>query len=120
MTPLSSNDYTALLSALEKLYGITNLEEFPSGVLSAIRNLFHCNNICYNEITLPNSMTTWITELASALPDPILRESFMRHFIEHPALAHYAQSGDGRSYRISDFISRQYFHELTLYNEYYR
>ena len=43
----------------------------------------------------------------------------MHHFTEHPALAYYAQSGDGRSYRISDFISRRQFHDLTLYNEYY-
>jgi len=120
MIPLSQTDYMALLSALEKVYGITSLEEFPSGVLSAVRQLFRCNTICYNEIILPNSMTTWITEPASAMPDPILREAFMRYFTDHPALAHYSQSGDGRSYRISDFISRRQFHNLALYNEYYR
>jgi DNA-binding CsgD family transcriptional regulator len=120
MTPLSQKEYTALLSALEKVYSISNLEGFPSGVLSVVRQLFPCNTICYNEITLPNSMTIWITEPANAVPDPILKEAFMLHFTEHPALTHYAHSGDGRSYRISDFISHRQFHNLTLYNEYYR
>jgi DNA-binding CsgD family transcriptional regulator len=120
MTLLSQKEYTALLSALEKIYSISNLEDFPSGVLSVVRQLFPCNTICYNEITLPNSMTVWITEPANAVPNPILKEAFMLHFTEHPALTQYAQSGDGRSYRISDFISHRKFHNLTLYNEYYR
>jgi DNA-binding CsgD family transcriptional regulator len=65
-------------------------------------------------------MALWITEPANAVPDPILKEVFMLHFTEHPALTHYAHSGDSRSYRISDFISHRQFHNLTLYNEYYR
>jgi DNA-binding CsgD family transcriptional regulator len=120
MKPLSQNDCMAILSALEKVYTITNLEQFPSGVLTAIRHLFNCNTLCYNEIELPNTMTIWITEPSDAMPDPALREAFMRNFTEHPALAYYAQTGDGRSYRISDFISSRKFHDLTLYNEYYR
>lgn len=120
MTSLSQKEYTTILSALEKLYSILNLDDFPSGVLSVVRHLFPCNTICYNEIILPNSMNVWITEPANAVPDPILKEAFMLHFTEHPALTHYACSGDGRSYRISDFISNREFHNLTLYNEYYR
>ena len=105
MTLLSQNDCMALLSALEKVYSITSLEQFPSGVLSAITQLSGYNTLSYNEITLPDTMTTWITEPANALPGPRLREAFMRNFIQHPALAYYAKTGDGRSYRISDFIS---------------
>ena len=120
MNPLSQNDLRAFSSALEKIYNIPSLERFPSGTLSAIKRLFSCNTICYNEVVLPDSMTTWITEPANALPGPILREAFMSNFTEHPVLAHYAQTGDGRSYRISDFVSDRQFHDLTLYNEYYR
>ena len=43
----------------------------------------------------------------------------MSHFDEY-FLAHYAQTGDGKSYRISDSLSNRQFHDLTLYNEYYR
>ena len=120
MNPLSQNDLRAFSSALEKIYNIPCLERFPSGALSAIKRLFSCNTICYNEVVLPGSMTTWITEPANALPGPTLKEAFMSHFTEHPVLAHYAQTGDGKSYRISDFLSNRQFHDLTLYNEYYR
>ena len=118
--PLSQNDCRNLSSALEKIYGIPSLKAFPSGVLLAVRQLIPCNTACYNEVVLPNTIATWIAEPANALPGPILKEMFMRHYSEHPALAYYAQTGDERSYRISDFISRCQFHNLTLFNEYYR
>jgi len=44
----------------------------------------------------------------------------MRNFPQHPVLAHYTQTGDGTSHRISDFLSRRQFHNLPLYAEYYR
>jgi hypothetical protein len=117
---LTQNDLRAFSSALEKIYNIPSPERFSSGTLSAIKGLFSCNTICYNEVILPDSMTTWITEPTNALPGPTLREAFMSYFTEHPVLACYAQSGDGRSYRISDFLSNRQFHDLARYNEYYR
>jgi DNA-binding CsgD family transcriptional regulator len=119
MNPLSQNDLRAFSAALEKIYGTSSLEQFPSGVLDAVKRLFACNTICYNEIALPGTMTTWVTEPADALPGPILRDAFMRNFTEHPILTHYAQTGDIGSYRISDLLSERQFHHLTLYNEYY-
>jgi DNA-binding CsgD family transcriptional regulator len=117
---LSQNDFRAFSAALEKIYGTPSLEQFRSGVLAAIKTLFSCNTICYNEIVPPGTMTTWITEPTNALPGPVLRDAFMRNFIEHPILTHYARTGDIGSYRISDLLSRRQFHYLTLYNEYYR
>jgi DNA-binding CsgD family transcriptional regulator len=119
MKPLSQTDCRALYSTLEKIYSITSLEAFPSRVLSATRQLFPCDIACYNEIILPNTVANWITDPVNAL-GPILKEMFLRNYTEHPALAYYAQTGDGRSCRISDFISSSQFHNLTLYNEYFR
>jgi len=118
--PLSRSDLRALSSALEKIYSISSLEQFPSGALSAVKRLFSYNTICYNEVVLPGTMTTWITEPANALPGHVLRDAFMRSFGEHPVLAHSALTGDSASHRISDFLSERQFHRLTLYNEYYR
>lgn len=120
MNPLSRRDLIALSSALEKIYSIKNPEEFPAGVLAALKRLFACNTICYNEVMLPGSMNVWITEPANALPGPMLRDAFIRNFHEHPAIAHFARTGDGMSFRISDFLTTRQFHDLTLYNEYYR
>jgi len=120
MERLYQNDCRALSSALETIYSTMSIEEFPDGVLSAVRKILSCNTICYNEITLPDSMTVWVTEPAGALPSPPLREAFMRNFTEHPVLVHSARTGDGSSYRISDFLSQRQFHDLALYSEYYK
>jgi DNA-binding CsgD family transcriptional regulator len=120
VNPLYQKDLRAFSAALEKIYGTPSLEQFPSGVLAAVKTLFSCNTICYNEIVPPGKMVTWITEPTNALPGPVLRGAFMRNFTEHPILTHYARTGDTGSYRISDLLPERQFHYLTLYNEYYR
>jgi DNA-binding CsgD family transcriptional regulator len=118
MNPLSINDCRALLSAVEKIYSPTDIDQFPSTILSAVREVLPCNTICYNEVNIPESRMSWITEPVNALPGPILREMFSRHLREHPLIAH--SSSSNTAIRISDFLSRQQFHRLALYNEYYR
>jgi len=117
---LSGNECRAFSEALERLYGITSVAEFPAGVLSSVRKLISCNTMCFNEMAGPDSMVAWVSEPTDALPGPLLREAFLRNFPQHPVLMHYASTGDGASYRISDFIPRQEFHNLPLYSEYYR
>ncbi len=118
MNPLSQNECRALLSAVEKIYSPTDIEQFPSTILSAVRKVLPCNAICYNEFNIPESKMSWITDPVNALPGPILRDMFNRHFHEHPLIAH--SSNVAGSQRISDFLSRQQFHRLALYDEYYR
>lgn len=117
MDSLSGNDCGTLLSAVEKIYSPTDIGQFPSTILSAVKEVLPCNTVCYNEVNIPESRISWITEPTNALPDPVLREAFNQHLHEHPLVAH---SNNARSLRISDFLSRQKFHRLALYNEYYR
>jgi DNA-binding CsgD family transcriptional regulator len=117
MNPLSQNDCRTLLSAVEKIYSPSDIDQFPSTILTAVRKVLPCNAICYNEVNILESRMSWMTEPANALPGPTLQEMFTRHLHEHPLIAH---SGLSRSLRISDFLSRQQFHRLALYNEYYR
>jgi DNA-binding CsgD family transcriptional regulator len=120
MGPLYQDDCRAVLSAVETIYRAESMDQFPAAVFSAVRKILSCNTICFNEVTLPDSMTVWVTEPADAVPGLILRDAFMRNFTEHPVLAHYARTGDSTVYRISDFLSPHQFHGLNLYNEYYR
>ena len=120
MNPISQKDCRALLSAVEKIYSPTDIDQFPSTILSAVKEVLPCNTICYNEISIPESRMSWITEPVNALPGPTLREMFNRHLHEHPLIAHSGSPNHARSLRISDFLSRQQFHRLALYNEYYR
>jgi DNA-binding CsgD family transcriptional regulator len=63
---------------------------------------------------------SWMTDPVDALPGPALREMFNRYLHEHPFIAHSGSPNTARSLRISDILSRQQFHRLALYNEYYR
>jgi hypothetical protein len=40
--------------------------------------------------------------------------------LEHPILAHYLRTGDGRARRISDFLTRRQYRDLGLYSDLYR
>ncbi|OGQ09974.1 MAG: hypothetical protein A2026_19495 [Deltaproteobacteria bacterium RBG_19FT_COMBO_46_12] len=120
MNLLSQDDCRTLLSAVEKIYSPTDIDQFPSTILAALREVLPCNTICYNEISIPESRMSWITDPVHALPGPTLREMFNLHLHEHPLITHSASPNTSRSLRISDFLSRQQFHRLALYNEYYR
>ncbi len=120
MTPLSQSHYKALLTAVEMLYRPMSIEQFPGLALSAVRKVLACNTICYNEVDIPDSSMSWITEPADALPGPGLKEMFNRNLHEHPLIAHSGLNDSRSSVKISDFLSQQQFHRLAIYNEYYR
>jgi len=120
MNPLSSNEFRTLLSAVHKIYALTDIEQFPVTVLSALRQVLPCNTICYNDVNIPESRMSWITEPVEALPSPTLQEMFNRYLHEHPLITRSGSTGPPKSQRISDFLSKRQFHRLALYNEYYR
>jgi DNA-binding CsgD family transcriptional regulator len=76
--------------------------------------------MCYNDINIPESRMSWITDPANALPNPTLQEMFNRYLHEHPFIARSGLPNTARSLRISDCLSQQQFHRLAVYNEYYR
>jgi DNA-binding CsgD family transcriptional regulator len=120
MGNLYQSDCRALLAAVASIHSIQSLKQFHAGVFSALKSVFSCDSMCYNEIVLPDTMRSWMTDPAEAFPGPILKDAFLRHYQEHPVFLHYSQSHDLNSYRMSDFVSQRRFHDLVLYNEYYR
>ncbi|MCE5252604.1 MAG: helix-turn-helix transcriptional regulator [Actinomycetia bacterium] len=120
MHPVAASDFKALASAIQRIYSPTDISQFPSAILSATKAVLPCNTICYNDVNIPAGRMSWITEPADALPSPSLQEMFNQHLHEHPLIACSGSTGSARSLRISDFLSRQQFHRLALYNEYYR
>jgi DNA-binding CsgD family transcriptional regulator len=115
---MEQDNHRALLSAIETAYSISGIEQFPAGVLSAVRKIFPFDIISYNELDLLNSKSAWLTE--PSLEPESLKERFTRHMSEHPLVDHYARTGDGKSHMISDFLSQRQFHNLGIYSEFYR
>jgi hypothetical protein len=105
------------LAFLQELYAVPDLKGFQTHILSVLPRLFPAETISYNEVNPQaqrNEVRRW-----PALPseyEPV----FLRHMGDHPLIAHYHKTRDGRALRISDFLSPRQFHRVALYNEYFR
>jgi DNA-binding CsgD family transcriptional regulator len=78
-----------------------------------------CDVLTYNEIGLATGETRYADYPAGAR-DPATQPVFAAHVHEHPLVNHYRAAGIGEPVMISDFLSRQRFHRLGLYTEYFR
>jgi DNA-binding CsgD family transcriptional regulator len=92
---------------------------FAGIVLPALATLVGCDIITYNEIGPTPGQTRYADYPAGAL-DPATQLAFAAHVHEHPLVNHYRATGNGEPVMISDFLTRQQFHRLGLYTEFFR
>jgi DNA-binding CsgD family transcriptional regulator len=92
---------------------------FAGIVLPALAGLVGCDVLTYNEIGPEGAQVRYADYPAGAL-DPATQPTFEAHVHEHPLINHYRATGSGEPVMISDFISRQRFHHLGLYAEFFR
>lgn len=118
-TLLSAADFEQVIQALDELYDLCPLDEFPARVLGLVPRLIGSDLASYNEINPALDRAVFDTDhdrerFAS------FAEIFDRHLNEHPLITHYQQTGDGRALKISDFLTQQAFHRLGIYSEFFR
>ena len=114
------------LSALEKaLRLVDDLAEtddpadFGERALPGLDRLIRCDSLTYNEIgPAPSRVVT--CSYPADLVTPATLAVFAAYVHEHPLVAHYRATGDGSPVKISDFLSRERFHRLGLYAEFFR
>jgi DNA-binding CsgD family transcriptional regulator len=92
---------------------------FAAVVLPGLATLVGCDVLTYNEIGPVRGQTRYEDYPASAL-DPATQPQFAAHVHEHPLVNHYRATGSGEPVMISDFLTRQRFHRLGLYAEFFR
>lgn len=119
MERLRDREFRALLRFLRRMYAIRDLEAFRTEVISAIPKLIPSEITSYNEVNASQQHNVWHSEPADAIfPEGF--EVFDRHIREHPLINHYACTNDSRPRRFSDFLTRSQFHQLGIYNEFFR
>src|SRR5256885_652093 len=75
---------------------------------------------------LSGSWCCWREPAASAVVDPpgVLFDgsidALATFAMQNPLIARYAQTGDPRALKFSDFLTRRELHRLDIYNELYR
>jgi DNA-binding CsgD family transcriptional regulator len=92
---------------------------FAAIALPGLAMLVDCDVLTYNEIGPGGRHIRYADYPAGAL-DPATQPAFEAHVHEHPLVNHYRATGSGEPVMISDFLSRQRFHRLGLYAEFFR
>jgi DNA-binding CsgD family transcriptional regulator len=118
---LSSKDLAALLDVIQGTYAQRTVAALGGYLCGAVRRAVPAENNTYSEFD-PRPGHQHAVELMDP-PGHLTSEAqaiFRRFVPEHPLIAHYARSGDGRARKISDFLTGAQLRRLALYNEYVR
>jgi len=92
---------------------------FVGIVLPGLATLVGCDVLTYNEIGPAESETSYADYPHGAL-DRATQPVFAAYVSEHPLVRHHRSAGVGEPVKISDFLSRERFHRLGLYAEFFR
>jgi DNA-binding CsgD family transcriptional regulator len=122
MELISANDFETLLDCIRELHSFRDVSVLLNWLLdTALPSLVPSDWLSYNEVDLLNPAKT----LAILKPEPItLFEPLLGRFRElahqNPLIARQMTATNFPVHKISDFISRDAFHQLELYQEVYR
>jgi hypothetical protein len=117
---LAARDISALLVFLRDLYTIRDSPSFRCHVISSISKLVDSDVTTYNEVNWVTQQHATVSDSPGALEFPDSHRIFDQHIREHPLVGRYAQKGDRRALKISDFLTRCQFHSCGLYADFFR
>jgi hypothetical protein len=116
MARLSAADMSAALEFVGEANSFESLEEFRSGIQPGLLRLVPADLVGYNEVDLGGGPALVMTH-----PEQVFEgagEALSRYAHQHPLIS-VQMNGDGRTYKISDFLSAREFHSLELYGQIY-
>ena len=119
MERLRERDVRSLLDFLAGCYAAEDLDAFARHVAERLSALVPNDAATYNEINPRTRRADWVVEPAT-IDFPGSREAFGRHMAEHPFVRYFRRTADGSAIKMSDFLTRRQFHNLGLYDEFYR
>jgi DNA-binding CsgD family transcriptional regulator len=119
MKELTRRDLINVLKFVRGLYACHDEEGLASYILSELPNVID------TEVPV-HSQTNFLKGQVSGLPCPPIDQEVAaqvvgQHFYEHPLVAHYLSTHDGRAYKISDFMEAKQLYRLEgLYEQFLR
>ncbi len=117
---LSQREVAAVLEASESFLDLGSIEELRQCAVDTVASLLPQTVVSWNEVDLSGGQLAMVrSEWPPAPTDPDelrkLDEAFIANVMEHPVIARYERTRDGRPYAISDFLSAADFHRTNLY-----
>ena len=121
MERLVHRDLALLHMCILEVNTCLNAELFPTHVLRTLKRIIPTEYSSYNKLNLHTHQSIPVLEPTP----PILSEAesnqiFASYLHQHPVINYYGKTSDGRALKISDFLTQRQFHNLPLYNEFYR
>jgi DNA-binding CsgD family transcriptional regulator len=116
MERLRQKDIRQLLEFTRRVYASRNRDEFGQCVVAHLSGVVGCQWSSYDEM-VPAARISMNVFHPSVIRAPDAWTALMH---EHPMLAHYLRTGDGRASQIADFLAPAAFRRGALYNEVYR
>jgi DNA-binding CsgD family transcriptional regulator len=123
-TRVSATDVERLVGAADSLASLDSLEALRQRAVEIVADLVESTLVAWNEVDLQGR---GIDAVMSPRPDQFTPQerdrmgaAFIEHIADHPVIAHYRRTRDGRPYAISDFLSAAAFHQTGIYRDFYR
>lgn len=88
--------------------------------LPGLDRLIHADVLSYNELGPEPGQVSYSAYPENVVLSPDMVAAFEAHRYENPLVDHLQTTGDGSPMMISDFLSRERFHRLGVYTEFYR
>jgi DNA-binding CsgD family transcriptional regulator len=113
---------TGLRHAVRLVDGLTELDDpegFAGLALPGLARLVGCDSLSFTVLGAGAGQVS-VTRHPDGISSAGSMAAFASYVHEHPLANYYRETGDARPIMISDFLSRQDFHRLNLYGEYFR
>ncbi len=105
-----------LLDLVADVQGLLDIDEFREGLLAALSRMLPSDYVSLNDVG-PEPEKVVVLVRPPMTDEQVATFARLAH--ENPLVQRYLARRDGRAYRFSDVISRERFHRLAIYREFY-
>jgi hypothetical protein len=109
MSLLTQKDQPSILQFLRELYTLCSLEDFSGHVVSLLPNVIPSEFTGFGEINFQKYKIS-VNSLSRSIDYSDAERTIQTYFLEHPIMARYVQTGDSKTYKLSDFLSENQLH----------
>jgi DNA-binding CsgD family transcriptional regulator len=112
-------DFDLLLRAIESFAEFRDLDSLRHHTVAVLPGLVPANAVAWNEIDTERGQMAAVVEPARLYTEEGVA-TFMANIGDHPLVARFNATGDGRPHAISDFLTAAEFHATGIYQHHYR
>lgn len=112
MSSLTTGDVRRILDFLLELHIPCNLESLSTQVVKALPEVIPALEALCSQVNFSSYRVFAYYTSRSNKPLGEMEQIAHHHFNEHVLVTHYFQTGDGKAYKISDFLTESELHRL--------